>query len=329
VARLGPVGSTGAARLTSKSLRPRALDSPDVPPADLAVQLRAAATTVLTGHGYGVAALPAEIDLVRPPNPEHGDYATSLALRTAAALDVAPRTLAGWLASELVYRGAVTSADVAGPGFVNLWLAPGADAALVGEVLEQRKRYGAGTHASRVAALVGEVLGTCTAAAGWDTLVAAAGLDAARYALVRRSAEPNRRLDVEPLARQTEDNPVFAVRYLHARLCSLAAAASALGLTPAHGRFEHPAERALIHRIGEFSDVLHTAAELGEPHRLPRYLETLAVAFHHFYDHNRVLPMGDEPNSELYGARVALCLATRQVLANGLRLLGVSAPERL
>jgi arginyl-tRNA synthetase len=72
-----------------------------------------------------------------------------------------------------------------------------------------------------------------------------------------------------------------------------------------------------------------TAAELREPHRVARYLEDLAGTYHRFYDECRVLPQGDEPVGPLHQARLVLCAATRQVLANGLDLLGVSAPERM
>jgi len=72
-----------------------------------------------------------------------------------------------------------------------------------------------------------------------------------------------------------------------------------------------------------------SAAELREPHRVARFLESLASAYHKFYDSCRVLPMGDEEISELHRARLGLCVAARQVFANGLALLGVSAPERM
>ena len=72
-----------------------------------------------------------------------------------------------------------------------------------------------------------------------------------------------------------------------------------------------------------------SAAELREPHRVARYLEELANAYHKFYDSCRVLPRGDEEPTPTHAARLVLCAATRQVLANGLALLGVSAPERM
>jgi arginyl-tRNA synthetase len=75
--------------------------------------------------------------------------------------------------------------------------------------------------------------------------------------------------------------------------------------------------------------VLATAADLREPHRVSRYLEDLAATYHKFYDAVRVLPMGDELPDDTTVARLALCAATRQVLANGLAVLGISAPERM
>ena len=85
----------------------------------------------------------------------------------------------------------------------------------------------------------------------------------------------------------------------------------------------------LIRTIGEYPRILAKAAELREPHRVARYLEELAGAYHRFYDSCRILPQGDEEPGPLHTARLALCAATRQVLANGLGLLGVSAPERM
>jgi arginyl-tRNA synthetase len=85
----------------------------------------------------------------------------------------------------------------------------------------------------------------------------------------------------------------------------------------------------LLGALGEFPRVVASSAELREPHRVARYLEELAGVYHRFYDVCRVLPMGDEPVTDLNRARLWLCEATRIVIANGLELLGVSAPERM
>ncbi|HEY6934266.1 MAG TPA: DALR anticodon-binding domain-containing protein, partial [Marmoricola sp.] len=91
----------------------------------------------------------------------------------------------------------------------------------------------------------------------------------------------------------------------------------------------HPREGDLLRAIGEFPRVLSSAAELRAPHRVARYLEELAGTYHRFYDNCRVLPMGEEEPNPLHRARLLLVDATRVVLANGLDLLGVHAPERM
>ena len=88
-------------------------------------------------------------------------------------------------------------------------------------------------------------------------------------------------------------------------------------------------ENDLLGVLAEFPRIVASAAELREPHRVARYLETLATAYHRFYDVCRVLPMGDEPVGPRHVARLWLCAASRQVFVNGLGMLGVSAPERM
>ncbi|MGW4481158.1 arginine--tRNA ligase [Rhodococcus triatomae] len=165
-----------------------------------------------------------------------------------------------------------------------------------------------------------------------DDLVEAIGVDAARYAMIRSSVDSSLDIDLELWASTTSENPVYYVQYAHARLASLARNAADLGLTTENPRFElltHDREGDLIRTIGDFPKVVKAAADLREPHRIARYLEELAGTYHRFYTDCRVLPQGDEPAGELHTARLALCGATRQVLANGLGLLGVSAPERM
>ncbi len=547
-----------------------------VTPALLADLVRAAASDVMTRRGLDLAALPADVGVERPRNPEHGDYATNVAMRTAKKAGVSPRDLAGWLVEELTGKGGIASAEIAGPGFINLRLATDAQGAIVSEVLAAGDAYGTGDELadknvnlefvsanptgplhlggtrwaaagdalgrvltargakvtreyyfndagaqinrfvdSLVAAAKGEptpdngyggayihdiaaqvlaaepgalespdrdevfrrvgidlmfveikqalhdfgtdfdvwfheqslhdsgavetavnrlktsgqlyesegawwlrstefgddkdrvviksdgnpayiagdiayfldkrsrgfnlciymlgadhhgYVGRLKAAAAafgddpavvevligqlvnlvkdgkpvrmskragtvvtMEDLVEAVGVDAARYSLIRSSVDSSLDIDLDLLTKKSNDNPVFYVQYAHARLASLARNAADLGMTPGTelGLLEHPREGDLIRTIGEFPAVLASAAELREPHRVARYLETLAAAYHKFYDSCRVLPMGDEEISDLHRARLALCVAARQVLANGLAVLGVSAPERM
>ncbi|BBZ40810.1 arginine--tRNA ligase [Mycobacterium conspicuum] len=165
-----------------------------------------------------------------------------------------------------------------------------------------------------------------------DDLVEAIGVDAARYSLIRSSVDTAIDIDLALWSSASNENPVYYVQYAHARLSALARNAAELGLIADTDHLEllnHGKEGTLLRTIGEFPRVLKTAAALREPHRVCRYLEDLAGDYHRFYDSCRVLPQGDEQPTELHTARLALCQATRQVIANGLQILGVSAPERM
>ena len=165
-----------------------------------------------------------------------------------------------------------------------------------------------------------------------DDLVEAIGVDAARYSLIRSSVDTPIDIDLALWSSASNENPVYYVQYAHARLSALARNAAELGMsadTANLGLLTHEKEGALIRSLGEFPRVLKTAAALREPHRVCRYLEDLAGDYHRFYDSCRVLPQGDEQPNDLHTARLALCQATRQVVANGLGILGVSAPERM
>jgi arginyl-tRNA synthetase len=168
-----------------------------------------------------------------------------------------------------------------------------------------------------------------------EDLVERIGVDAARYALARYTSDSTIDIDLDLWARKSNDNPVFYVQYAHARLASILRNADDLGLAPAAGDdfdpslLAHPKEGELLRALAEFPRVVASAAQLREPHRVARYLESTAAAFHRFYDSCRVLPMGDEDPAPIHRARLLLVAATRVVLANGLGLLGVSAPERM
>jgi len=550
-----------------------------VTPADLAVLLHAATSTVLTDHGLDVSALPETVVVERPRNPEHGDYATNIALQLGKKVGANPRELAGWLATELISRDGIATADIAGPGFVNIRLAADAQNAVVADVLTAGDAYGTSEHYDGLKvnlefvsanptgpihlggtrwAAVGDALGRVLTAAGaavtreyyfndhgaqidrfarslqaaalgeptpedgysgayindiaaqivaevpdvldrpdaerletfrargvdlmfgqikknlhefgtdfdvythenkmfesgqvdkaiaelkangnlyendgawWlrstafgddkdrvviksdgeaayiagdiayfkdkrdrgfdlciymlgadhhgyvvrlkaaaaalgddpdrlevligqmvnlvkdgqpvrmskragtvitlDDLVEAVGVDAARYSLIRSSVDVNIDIDLDLLVSQSNENPVYYVQYAHARLCAIARNAATLGLVASTDHLEllvDPAEGDLIRTLGDFPAVVHTAAQLREPHRICRYLEALASTYHKFYDRCRVLPQGDEEPADIHAARLALCGATEQVIANGLAMVGVSAPERM
>jgi arginyl-tRNA synthetase len=165
-----------------------------------------------------------------------------------------------------------------------------------------------------------------------EDLVDAVGVDAARYALVRSSADSALDIDLDLLTKRTNDNPVFYVQYAHARTRSVARNAAEAGVT--RDAFDaslltHETESILLAALADFPRVVRQAAELREPHRVARYLEDLAASYHRWYDACRVSPFGDEEVTDLHRTRLWLNDATGQVLRNGLGLLGVSAPERM
>lgn len=548
-------------------------------PADLADLLRTTATAVLTERDLDTAALPATVTVERPRNPEHGDYATNLALQLGKKVGVNPREMAGWLAEALTATAGIASAEVAGPGFVNLRIEAAAQNVIVGDIITSAERYGhsaalaertinlefvsanptgpihiGGTRWAAVGDALGRLLATQGAAvvreyyfndhgaqidrfvssliaaakgeptpedgyagsyigdiaaqvlakdpgalelpddqmretfraigvdlmfdhikislhdfgtdfdvfthedsmhtsgrveeaiarlrengaiyekdgATWlrttdfgddkdrvviksdgapayiagdlayfldkrqrgfdlciymlgadhhgyiarlkaaaaalgddpdtvevmigqmvnlvrdgqpvrmskragtvitlDDLVEAIGVDAARYSLIRSSVDTPIDIDLALWSSASNENPVYYVQYAHARLSALARNAADLGVVADTAHLDlltHDKEGTLIRNLGEFPRVLESAAALREPHRVCRYLEDLAGDYHRFYDSCRVLPQGDEAPGSLHQARLALCQATRQVIANGLAILGVSAPERM
>ncbi len=250
-------------------------------PAALADLVRSFADDVLTRRGLDPAVLPATITVQRPRDPRHGDFATNVALRTARTAGLQPQELAGWLAEALAESPAVCSAEVAGPGYVNLRLTADVRAGIVRQVLAAGERFGTGVR------------------------------------LARHHA-PN----------HGHHGSAYDVQYAHARLASLARNAADLGVTSEGAQLDLLAderETELIWTLGEFPHL----AEQGEARRLVRYLARVAGSHHNFSDVCRMLPMGDEQPGPLHAARLALCQATRQVLANGLSLLGISAPERI
>ncbi|MEV5000800.1 arginine--tRNA ligase [Nocardioides sp. LML1-1-1.1] len=168
-----------------------------------------------------------------------------------------------------------------------------------------------------------------------DELADEIGVDALRYSLARYPADSPLVLDVAEITKQTNDNPVHYVQYAHARTCRMVENAAQLGMSlpddfdPA--LLGHERDGELLRALADYPRVVASAAELREPHRVARYLEDTASVFNKWYDTKecRMLPQGDEPVQPVNEARLVLTVATRTVIANGLDLLGVSAPERM
>lgn len=163
-------------------------------------------------------------------------------------------------------------------------------------------------------------------------LVEAAGVDAARYSLVRAAMDSPLEIDLGLITSNTNENPVYYVQYAHARTCAVDRNAAEHGVRrdafdPA--LLDGEADEELLATLAQYPVIVAQAAELREPHRVARYLEELAGKYHSWYGISRVTPRGDDPVSPVHQTRLWLNDATGQVLRNGLALLGVSAPERM
>lgn len=165
------------------------------------------------------------------------------------------------------------------------------------------------------------------------------GVDALRYSLARYPHDSPMEIDPKLLRAQTNDNPVFYVQYAHARSRSAARTADAQGVVRETQKFDastlnHPTEEELLSKLAQFPSVVGNAAKVRQPHRVARHLESIAAAYHGWYAAARIVPAPDKdgtkpaPQTVNYSRRW-LNDATTRVLANGLGLLGVSAPEKM
>ena len=161
------------------------------------------------------------------------------------------------------------------------------------------------------------------------------GRDAVRFFMLSRKADTEFTFDVDLALKQSDENPVFYIQYAHARICSVleqftvrhgAAADEGSAALADLARLEAPSETLLMNRLADYPDLLATAAAALSPHEVAFYLRDLAAAFHSYYAAERFIVDDD---LGLARARLALLAATRQVLANGLGVLGVSAPQRM
>jgi arginyl-tRNA synthetase len=160
-----------------------------------------------------------------------------------------------------------------------------------------------------------------------DDLIDAVGVDAARFVLVQRSHDQTIDLDLDLLVQQNAENPVYYCQYAHARIAAILhkAGDAAAGARPAPTWEPHPAEASLVKSLADFPDMVAEAADFRGPHRVVAYAQDMAKEFHQFYNQCRVIGEADD----VQASRLALCKATKQVLATALDLVGVDAPEHM
>lgn len=300
-------------------------------------------------------AVPARVVIERPRPGGRGDFASNVALQLAQAVGRPPREVAEVLSAALVREPGIVDIEITGPGFLNFTL-DGRElrGPVVRDVLARGQAYGHGTglaeqeigfapvdelRAGVVTDVAVRLLRALGARAGvvpggaevlrvagvprreGDVFVRF-GADAARWALLSTPPQEPPRFPAGLLA-QSEDNPLFRVRYAHARVRALLRNAAELGFGPAVGEEDGPPLRFLV----DHPVVLEAAAHHRAPDRLARHLVGTADAVL-AYQHT-VLPLGDEKPSAAHRARLALAEAAGTVLAGGLSLLGISAPDHL
>ena len=162
-----------------------------------------------------------------------------------------------------------------------------------------------------------------------DELVDEVGVDVVRYFFIMRGMNSHLNFDIDAAADSSDNNPVFYLQYAHARICNIIKRGEGLGMKSSTGYditlLTHSSEIELLKSIGEFPEIMALALKILEPQDIVNYLQDLAARFHRFYVDCRVIT-DDENLSE---ARLALIKATKIVLSNGLKILGITAPERM
>ncbi|MEU3410370.1 ArgS-related anticodon-binding protein NrtL [Streptomyces sp. NPDC006658] len=301
-------------------------------------------------------AVPERVVVTEPGPGGCGDFATAVALRLAGAAGQPPLRVAGILRERLVGADGIEDVVVTGPGFLNIRLAEQVDpvAALVAEIREKGGRYGHGDAlagqvvalrvpyevraevvADAVVRIVGTQGGRATVEHGEPVNLrpvptpedpAPLGPDAARWALLHPAPHDRPRITADHLV-QREGNPLFRVRYAHARVRSLGRNAARLGFAAEPGPPHTEAGALLLTPLADHPRILTAAATHRAPDRLARHLVTVADAVLPLLP--SVLPVGEEKPSAAHRARLALAEAAGTVLAGGLSLLGIDAPEHL
>ncbi|WP_329122825.1 ArgS-related anticodon-binding protein NrtL [Streptomyces sp. NBC_01465] len=319
-------------------------------PADLSRTVVRAVRTAVDEGALRVA-VPESVKVERSRPGGQGDYATNAALQLAGPAGMPPRAVAETLRQRIAATPGIAAVEITGPGFLNFTLAGDGSAALVRTVLAQGLRYGhgealAGTDAPlapadepRAAAVTETVVRLLRSQGATAAVVPGApetlravplpidaqarlGADAARWGMLRPAAHDHPYTGGELLA-QRESNPLFRVRYAYSRSRALTRNAHDLGFS---GAYEETVDApTLLTALADHPAVLEAAARHRAPDRLARHLVTTADALLDLCP--AVLPLGDEKPSAAHRSRLALAEAAGTVLAGGLSLLGISAPE--
>ncbi|MFJ5711036.1 ArgS-related anticodon-binding protein NrtL [Streptomyces sp. NPDC093105] len=323
-------------------------------PADLSLTVQHAVRRAVDDGALRVDVPPrVKVEKARPGGV--GEYASSVALSLARPAGRPALDVASVLKERLDGAAGILAVDITGPGFLNFTLRPQDGAELLRAVRAAGLAYGQGDALAgeavrfeppaedRATVIVGCLTGLLRGQ-GADARVEAGGerpyvhpgadetallgSDAARWRLLR-AAPHDRPLDGPPLLVRHERNALFRVQYAHSRTRRLLANGAQLGVLPAYETEVHgtEGEGPLLGLLRDHPAVLLAAARHRAPDRVARHLEAVADALLGFQ--HTVLPLGDEKPSAAHRSRLALAEATGTVLAGGLSVLGISAPDRI
>lgn len=266
----------------------------------------------------------------RPQVPPHGDWISTIALRSAASLHTDPRLLAEEIASLLRADTGVDSVEVAGPGFLNITVSPSSLAQTAANIVSAEQRFGPDCEAAeRIEAAISQRI---SSRSELRALQPRAGTDALRFLAARSSTSPTQPGDIRLLATAHPDNPVYLVQLAHSTARRVERRAAAAGVDAADfdpNTLTDATETALAAVLSDFTATTSQAASRDEPQRITCLLEATSLLFLDWARACSVTPSIDENITRVHASRLVLDRAAIIVLATGLRLLGASAPERM
>lgn len=260
----------------------------------------------------------------------HGDWVSTIALRSAASLHSDPRVLAEEIAARLRDDTGVTRVDVAGPGFLNITVSPSSLAQAAADIVGAGTAFGPDHDtAARIETTVNERI---SSSPELRALLPAVGTDSVRFHAARGSTASSHVGDMGLLRTAHPDNPVYLVQVAHASACRVERRAASAGINGADfdpNALTDATENALAAALADFITTTSRAASSGEPQRVTCLLEAIAQLFLDWANTCPVTPSIDEDITRLHASRLVLDRAAIIVLATGLRLLGACAPERM
>ena len=303
-------------------------------PEHLQTALERALSNTIAARGFDSDRAPATT-LRRPKDRSHGDWTSTIALSSAGVFGTDPRALAEELAKILRDEPSVAAAEVSGPGFLNITVAPGSLARIAADIVTVGEAFG--PHLDAAAEIDSAIDSRIASNPMWVTARREWTPDAIRFAAASETSAATPPVDFALLRTASSDNPLYLVQSAHAAACRVERRAESAGIGVAEigaADFDPLAltddtETALLGVLADFLPTVTRAASAHEPQRITQFLAAVSELFVIWSQTCTVTPTIDEDITSIHASRLVLDRAAITVLATGLRLLGVSAPERM